>query len=72
MREDADHLIGRLCLEERARVNEDIAAVDDKGVKVLVLHDAHFDAARSQPRRLKNRAGIIAKELFDLSVAYER
>ena len=52
-------------------MNEDIAAVDDKGVKVLVLHDAHFDTARSESRRLKNRAGIIAKELFDLSVAYE-
>ena len=55
VRDDADHLVGRLRLHQRAGVHEHVAAVEHEGVEALVLHDAHLDAARAEAGSLEDR-----------------
>ena len=55
VRDDADHLVGRLGLMQGAGVDEDVAAVDHEGVEAVVPDDAHGDVLRAEAGRLEDR-----------------
>ena len=46
--DDADHLVGRVGLLQRAGMNEDVAAVEHEGVEALVPDDAHGECGRDR------------------------
>ena len=69
MGDDADELVWRFRLQDGARVDVDIAAVDDESVESVVAHDTHRDARRAEARGLENGARIVVEQVFDLGVA---
>jgi hypothetical protein len=71
VRDDADHLIGRFRLLQRAGVNEHVAAVEHECVERLVPHDAHLDPARSKSGRPEYRPRIILEQVFDFRIAHQ-
>ena len=70
--EDADHLVRRIGLHERAGVHEDVAAVDDEGVEGIVVDDAHRDAAGAEPGSLEDLLRVVVEERLDFRIADER
>ena len=71
VRDDADHLVGRLGLQDRAVIDEHVEAVDHEGVEVLGFHDAHRDV-RAEPRRPEDRTRVVLEQVLGLGIADER
>ena len=69
MRDDADHLVRRLGLHQRAGMDEHIVPVDDEGIEAPVVDDVDLDRLRAETRSGENRLGIGADQSFGLGVA---
>ena len=72
VREHADDLVRRLGVEQRAGVDEDVAAVHDEGVEAAVIEHDDPHVLLGEPGRLQNRLRIVAQQLLDLGVADDR
>jgi hypothetical protein len=72
VRDDTDHLVGRVGLHQRAGVYEDVLAIEHEGVEGIVLHNAHLDTPRAEPGRLEQRSGVVAEDVLNLTVADQR
>ena len=72
VRKYADDLVRGLGVEQRAGIDEDVAAVHDKGVERTVAENDDPDILLGQSRRTQNRLCIVAQQLFDLGVADNR
>ena len=68
----ADNFVRRLGIEQRARVNEDVAAVHDEGVERAVAENDDAHVLLGQSGGAQDRLGIIAQELFDFGIANHR
>ncbi len=69
MGDDADHLVWRLGLHQRAGMDEHIVPVDDEGVEAAVVDDVNFDGLRAQPRSVEDRLGVGADQSLGLGIA---
>ena len=72
VRKYADDLVRRLGIEQRAGIDEDVAAVHDKGVERAIAEHDDPDVLLGQSRGTQNRLCIVAQQLFDLGVADNR
>ena len=72
VREHADDLVRRLGVEQRAGIDEDVAAVHDEGVEGAVVDDDDLDVLLGEAGHLQDRRGVVAQQLLDLGVADER
>ena len=59
-------------VEQRAGVDEDVAAVHDEGVEGAVVEHHHPDVLFGEAGRAQNRRGVIAQQLLDFGVADDR
>ena len=71
MRDDADHLVRRLGVHQRAGMDEHIVPVDDEGVEAPVVDDVDLDALRAEAGGVEDRLGVSADQRFGLGVADE-
>ena len=71
MRDHADDLVGRLGLQQRARVDEH-AAAGDEGVEARIVDENDVDARLRQSCGLEDRPGVVAHQRLDLGVAHDR
>ena len=55
VREHADDLVRRLGVEQRAGIDEDVAAVHDEGVEGAVVEDDDLDVLLGEAGRLQDR-----------------
>jgi len=71
MRQHADHLIGRVGLQQQAGIDEDALPARHEGVDLTVVQ--HIDGHRLgiDPRRLEDRPGVEAQQALDLGIADE-
>ena len=69
MRDDADHLVWRLGLHQRAGMDEHIVPVDDEGVEAAVVDDVNFDGLRAQPGGVEDRLGVGSDQRLGLGIA---
>ena len=72
VREHADDFVRRLGVEQRAGVDEDVAAVHDEGVEGAVVEHDHSDVLLGEAGRVQDRRRVIAQQLLDLGVADDR
>src|SRR5450631_3380020 len=72
MREHADDLVRRLGVEQRAGIDEDVAAVHDESVEGAVAEHHHLDALLGEAGRAQDRRCVVAQQLLDLGVADDR
>ena len=71
--EHADDFVRRLGFEQRAGVDEDMAAVHDEGIEAAVVeHDRRGCSACARPGGVQDRRRIVAQQLLDLGVADDR
>ena len=71
VRDDADDLVGRLGLQQRAGVDEH-AAAGDEGVEARIVDQNDVDAGFRQARGLEDRPRIVAHQRLDLGIAHDR
>ena len=69
VRDDADQLVGRLGIDDRAGGHEHIGRGRDEGVEVVVRDKKDLHAADADARGLEDRLGIVLDEGFGLGVA---
>ena len=69
VRDHADQLIGRFRQEDRARVDEHIAAIDHEGVEARIVDQMHLDVVARHARRAENRHCVVGDQRFSLSIA---
>ena len=69
MRDDADHLIGRLGVHQRAGMNEHVMPVDDEGVEGAVVDEMDADALRAEAGGIEDRLGVYPDQRFGFGVA---
>ena len=67
--DDADQLIWRLRVHQRAGMDEHVVAVDDEGVEGAVVDDVDVDVLRAETRSVENRLRIGPQQQFRLGVA---
>ena len=72
MREHADDFVGRFRVEQRAGIDEDVAAVHYEGVERTVVEDDHAHVLFGQVGGLENRLRVVAHQLLDLGIADDR
>ena len=71
MGEDADDLVRRLGVHERADIDEDLLAVRHEGVEGAVVDQDDLGRACIDAGGLEDRQGIVAQELLGLDVAHD-
>ena len=71
MRDDADDLVGRLRLHQRAGVDEH-APAGNEGVEARIVDQHDVDAGFGQAGRLEDRPRVVAHQRLDLGVAHHR
>ena len=69
VRDDADHLVRGLRIEQRAGVDHHAPAARHEGIELAVLHEHDLGVARADAGGAEDRRGIVAEERFDLGVA---
>ena len=69
MRDDPDHLIGRLGLHQRAGMHEHVVAVDDEGVEGAIVDEVDADALRAEAGRAEDGLGVFPDQRFGLGIA---
>ena len=69
VRDDADHLIGRVGLLQGAGVDEDVAAVEHEGVVAVVPDDAHGHASTAEACGAEDGTRVVLQQVLDLGVA---
>ena len=72
VRDDADHLVRRLGVDQRAGVHDHAAAARHEGVELPVLHNDDLGVARADAGGAEDRRGIVAQQLLDLGIADDR
>ena len=72
VREHADDLVRRLGVEQRAGIDEDVAAVHDEGVERAVAEHDHPDVLLGEAGGAQDRLRVVAQQLLDLGVADHR
>ena len=68
----ADDLVRRLGIEQRAGVDEDVAAVHHEGVEAAVVDDDDLDVVLGEAGDAQDRPRIVAQQVLDLGVADDR
>ena len=71
VRDDADDLVRRLGLHQRAGVDEQ-APSRDEGVEGRIVDQHDADAGAGEARRLEDRPRVVAHQRLDLGVAHHR
>ena len=61
MRENADNLVRRLGFEQRAGIDEDVAAVHDESVEGAVVEDDDLDVLLGEAGCLQDRRGVVTQ-----------
>ena len=61
VREHADDLVRRLGFEQRAGIDEDVAAVHDEGVEGTVVEDDDLDVLLGEAGGAQDRRGVVAQ-----------
>jgi hypothetical protein len=69
MRDNADHLIGRLGGHQRAGMHEHVVTVDHEGVEAAVVDDVDLNALRAEPGSVEDGLGISADQRLCFGVA---
>ena len=69
MREHANQLIGGLGINDRARIDEDAAAIDDEGVERAVIDDDDTDILLAPVRRRVKWAWCIRAAIVRISAS---
>ena len=72
VRDDADHLVRRFRIEQRAGVHHHAPAAGDEGIELAILHKHDLGVARADAGGAEDRRGIVAEQRFDLGVADDR
>jgi len=72
VREDADDLVRRLCIEQCARVNENVPTVHDEGVERTVAENHNAHVLLGQSGGPQDRLCVVAQELFDFGITNQR
>ena len=72
VREHADDLVRGLGVEQRAGIDEDVAAVHDKGVERAVAENDDPDVLLGKPGGAQDRLRVVAQQLLDFGVADNR
>ena len=71
MGEHADHLVGRLCLNDGSGIDEDLAS-GNEGVERRGIEQHHLGAVSAHARCLQERRRIVEQEFLDLRIAHDR
>ena len=69
MRDDADHLVGRLGGHQRAGMDEHVVAVHHEGVEAAVVDDVDLDALRAEAGSVEDGLGVSADQRLCFGVA---
>ena len=70
--EDANDLVGRLRLHQRAGIDEDVVRVHHECVERSFVDDDNVDVLVAKAGDFQNRAHVIAQQLLDFGVADDR
>ena len=71
MRENADNFIGRLRLEQGARIDENTPAVDE-GIEAVVVDQNDFDRVSGKTSGFDDRGRIVGDQRLDFGIPYDR
>ena len=69
MRDDADDLVRRVGLHQRAGMHEHVVPIHHEGVEGAVVDDMDLDILRAEAGGAEDGLGVVADERFGLRVA---